>query len=79
MQGVPVVSADVQNSYLQSPTSEKHFIICGPELRLSNIVKKTIITRALYGRKSAGRDFWYHLMDCIKYLGFESSCADTYV
>ena len=31
LHGVPVMAADVQNAYLQAPTSEKHFVICGPE------------------------------------------------
>ena len=31
LHGVPVMDADVRNAYLQAPTSEKHYIICGPE------------------------------------------------
>ena len=30
LHGVPVMAADVCNAYLQAPTSEKHYIICGP-------------------------------------------------
>ena len=32
LHGLSVFGADIQNSYLQAPTSEKHYIICGPEL-----------------------------------------------
>ena len=32
-----VFSADIRNSYLQAPSSEKHFIICGPEFGLENV------------------------------------------
>ena len=28
---IPVVAADIQNAYLQAPSSEKHYIICGDE------------------------------------------------
>ena len=49
LHGVPVVAADVRNTYLQASTSEKHFVICGPEFGIENNGKKSIITRALYG------------------------------
>jgi hypothetical protein len=35
LHGLPVIGGDIQNAYLQAPSSEKHFIICGPELRIS--------------------------------------------
>ena len=76
LRGVPVMAADVRNAYLQAPTSEKHFVICGPEFGIENIGKNSIITQALYGGKVAGRDFWYHLRSCMKFLGFEYSQAD---
>ena len=76
MHGVPVVAADVCNAYLQAPTSEKHFIICGTDFGIENIGKKAIITRSLYGRKAAERDFWYHLKSYMKILDFDSSRAD---
>ena len=73
------MAADVQNAYLQAPTSEKHFVICGPKFGIENIFKKAIITRALYGGKVSGRDFWHHLRSCMKFLGFEYSHADPNV
>ena len=76
LHGVPVMAADIRNAYLQAPTSEKHFVICGPEFGIDNAGKKALITRALYGGKTAGRDFWHHLRSCMKFLGFESSRAD---
>ena len=76
LHGVPVMAADVQNAYLQAPTPENHFFICRPEFGIDNIGKKAIITRALYGGKVAGRDFWHHLQSCMKFLGFEYSQAD---
>ena len=74
--GLPVCGADIQNAYLQAPSSEKHYIICGPEFGIENEGKVAIIVRALYGGKVAGRDFWHHLRDSMRRLGFTSSKAD---
>ena len=71
LHGVPVMAEDVRNAYLQAPTSEKHFFICVPEFGIENIDKKAVITRALYGRKVARRDFWHHMRSFMKFLGFE--------
>ncbi len=59
--GLPVIGADIRNAYLQAPSSEKHFIICGPEFGIENEGRVVLIWRALYGGKVAGRDFWHHL------------------
>ena len=74
-----VVAADIQNAYLQAPSSEKDFIICGAEFGLEHVCKVAFITRALYGGKVAGRDFWHHLRDCMNFLGFTSCQADPNV
>ena len=74
--GLPVMGADIRNAYLQAPSSEKHFIICGPEFGIENEGRVALIRRALYGGKVAGRDFWHHLRDCMGHLGFFSSRAD---
>jgi hypothetical protein len=34
--GLPVLEADIHNAYLQAPSLEKHFIICGPEFGIEN-------------------------------------------
>ncbi len=34
--GLPVWGANIRNAYLQAPSSEKHFIICGPEFGIEN-------------------------------------------
>jgi hypothetical protein len=73
---LPVIGADIQNAYLQAPSSEKHFIICGPEFGIENEGRVVLIHLALYGGKVAGRDFCHHLRDCMCRLGFTSSCAD---
>ena len=77
LMGLDVWAADIQNAYLQAPSSEKHFIICGPEFGAEHAGKVALIRRALYGGKVAGRDFWHHLRKFMhEELGFESSKAD---
>ncbi len=61
---------------MQAPSSEKHFIVCGPEFGLENIGRVALVRRALYSGKVAGRDFWHHLRDCMGHLEFSSSRAD---
>jgi hypothetical protein len=72
-----VMAADVQNAYLQAPSSEKHYIVCGDEFGEEHRGKVAIIRRALYGGKSAGRDYWLHMRSCMNHLGFKSSKGDA--
>ena len=65
-----VLAADIRNAYLQAPTSERHYIICGLEFVLENVGKRALLFRALYGDKTDGRDFWHHLRSCMGFLGF---------
>ena len=39
LNGVDVCMADIRNTYLQSPTSQKHYIICGPEFGMEHVGK----------------------------------------
>ena len=55
--GLPVIGANICNAYLQAPSSEKHFIVCGPELGIKNEDHVALSWCALYGGKVAGRDF----------------------
>lgn len=57
-----ICAAAIQNAYLQSPIqSKRDYIICGPEFGLENKGKIALIHSALYGGKTAGRDFHNHL------------------
>ena len=76
LNGLDVCAADIQNAYLQAPSSQKDFIVCGPEFGLENVGCVALIHRALYGGKSAGRDFRNHLRACMRHLGFTSCPAD---
>jgi len=76
LNGLPVYGADIQNAYLQAPTSERHYIICGPEFGLENIGKLAVIVRALYGGKAAGADYWRHVREAMLDMKFQSCKAD---
>ena len=71
-----VCIADIRNAYLQSPTSQKHYVICGPEFRMGNVGKMAIMHRAVYGGKTSGRDFRNHLRSCMEFINFTSCPAD---
>ena len=76
LNGLDVFAADIRNAYLQAPSSQKDYIICGPEFGIENQGKVALIHRALYGGKSAGRDFSNHLRSCMHFLGYKSCPAD---
>ena len=77
LNGLNVEAADIQNAYLTAPTSEKFYTTCGPDFGSENIGKKAIVTRALYGTKRVGRDFWNHLRDYMDHLGYFPCKADN--
>jgi hypothetical protein len=66
----------IQNAFLQVPSSEKHYIICGEEFGLENVGKWAIIMQALYGGKSAGADYGCHVRKFMETLNFQSCKAD---
>ncbi len=74
--GLPVLGADIQYAYLQAPSLEKHFIICGPEFGVKNEGFVALIHHAFYGGKVTGQDIWHHLHDCMSQLGFTFSHVD---
>ena len=76
LNSLQVIGADVRNAYLQAPSSQRDYIVCGAEFGLENIGKKALIRRALYGGKAAGRDFRNHLRECMHHLKFKSCPAD---
>ena len=76
LNGLDVYAADIRNAYLQAPSSQKDYIICGEEFGLENVGKVALIHRALYGGKAAGRDFRNHLRSCMHHLKFASCPAD---
>ena len=43
LMGMDVMAADIQNDYLHVPSSENHYIICGPECGVENVGKVDLI------------------------------------
>jgi len=41
--GLQVIGGDIQNTYLQAPSSEKHYIVCGPEFGTENVGRVVVI------------------------------------
>ena len=76
LMGLNICACDIQNAYLQAPSTEKHYIICGPEFGLENVGKYAIIVRTLYSGKSAGADYWRHVRKAMEEIHFQSCKAD---
>jgi hypothetical protein len=73
-----VKMADIDNSNLTAPITEKFWTVLGPEFG-DDAGKRALIVRALYGLKSAGADFRNHLDECMKHLGWHPCRADRYL
>ena len=72
LMSLKVMAADIHNAYLQACSSEKDYIIFGPEFGIENAGKVALIKRILYGGKVAKRDLWHHLRSCMNFLRFVS-------
>jgi hypothetical protein len=70
-----VKMADIENTYLTAPITEKVRTVLGPEFG-DDAGKRALIVRALYGLKSAGAAFRNHLSECMKHLGWHPYRAD---
>ena len=68
-------ATDIGNAYLEAYTSEKVYIVAGPEFSdLEGHI--LIISRALYGLRSSGARWHDRLADCMRELGFFSCKAE---
>ena len=79
LNGLDVWAADVHNTFLQAPCSEKYYTVCGAEFGSEFIGKLAILFRGDYGLKSAGDGlksagdgFRNHLRECMEHLLYES-------
>jgi len=70
-----IFSCDIQNAYLTAPCRENVYTIAGTEFG-SDKGKILLITRALYGLKSAGASFRAFLAEHLHGMGYRSSLAD---
>ena len=46
---IELLDSDIQKAYLQTPLSQKHYVICGADFGLGNFGKVALIRRALCG------------------------------
>ena len=70
-----ILCGDIQNNYLTAPNKEKVYCIAGPEFG-SDEGKTIIITRALYGLKSAGAAFRSFLAMTLNEMSFVPTQAN---
>ena len=71
-----VLAGDIQNAYLNAPTTEKLYFVAGPEWGADE-GRLVIIVRALYGLKSSALNWRNHLADMLaNKLKFKSTLAD---
>ena len=75
LNGLDILSGDIQNAYLTAPNKEKVYCIAGLEFG-SDQGKTMIITRSLYGLKSAGVTFRLFLAVTLDDMGFKPSNAN---
>ena len=76
LNGLNVLAGDIQNAYLNAPTTEKLFFYAGDEWKADK-GRPVLIVRALYGLKSSALAWRNHLADVLSNkLGFKSSLAD---
>ena len=76
LNGLQVVAADICNAFLQAPSSQKDYVVCGLEFGIKNIGKVALIHRALYGGKSASQDLRNHLRSCMHHFDFRPCLID---
>jgi hypothetical protein len=76
LHGTDILSADIQNAYLNAPVKEKIYTIAGKEFGPKNEGRPALIVRALYGLRSSGKAFRDYLARNLREMGYTSSKAD---
>ena len=76
LNGLEVMAADAEGAYLNAKSREKLYTVCGPEFGEYEGCY-AIITRALYGTKSAAASWRATISKVIEDLGFEMCRADN--
>jgi hypothetical protein len=70
-----MLMGDVMTAYLNALTGEKIWTKCGPEFK-ENEGQIAIINKALYGLKTSAHQWYMHLTDTLRLLGFKPSRLD---
>ena len=75
LNGLETWATDVGNAYLEAKTSEKVYIVAGPEFgeREGHIL---VIHKALYGLRTSGARWHDRFADCLRDLGFQPCKAE---
>lgn len=76
LNGLDVLAGDVQNAYLNAPTTERCYTTAGMEFGKDRCGRPVLIVRALYGLKSSGARWRDHMAATLRDAGFEGSKAD---
>ena len=76
LNGLDILSADVQNAYLNAPTKEWVYTTAGLEFGYKNVGKKVLIVRALYGLRSSGAQWRDHMASTLRDMDFISTKTD---
>ena len=71
-----ILSADIQNAYINAPVKEKLYTIAGKEFGPKFEGRPALIVRALYGLRSSGKSFRDFLASNLREMGYVSSKAD---
>jgi Reverse transcriptase (RNA-dependent DNA polymerase) len=75
LNGMETWAADVGNAYLEAKTSERVYIIGGPEFA-EHEGHVLVIYKALYGLCSSGKMWAQRFSDCLREMGFIPSKAE---
>jgi len=75
LNGLDTWATDIGNAYLEARTSEKVYIIAGPEFKdKENHV--LVIYKALYGLRSSGARWHERFADCLREMGYTPCKAE---
>ena len=75
LNGIGILSCDIQNAYLTTEYQENIWTRAGPEFGSKDITFM-IVNMALYGLKSGGASFRVHLAETLNDIGFLSTKAE---
>ena len=77
MNNLSVCAADVGTAFLYGRTTEKVYVIAGPEFGPNIAGKRMVIDKGLYGLRSSSARFHEHLSTKLRNLGYLPSKADS--
>ena len=76
LNGLTACAGDIGNAFLNGRTSEKVYIIAGPEFGPVLEGQRLIVYGSLYGLKSSGARFHEHLSANLRKMGYVPTKAD---